>query len=125
MRLYSVHLGPAKPQGREVVLVKEGFSWPAFVFTFFWALVKGWWLTAILIFAVQLALSGAVYVVGFSPVAESVLSFAVLVLIGTFGNDLQRMELSLRHFEEIGVAAGPNLETAELRAFERLPQLAA
>ena len=124
MRLYSVHLGPATPQGREIVLVKEGFSWPAFLFTFFWALVKGWWLTAILILAAQIGLSAASYFIGFSAVGDTVLSFAVLFLIGAFANDLQRMELSLRNFHEAGVVAGTNLGAAELRAFERLPALA-
>ena len=125
MRLYSVHLGPATPEGREVVLVKEGFSWPAFLFTFVWALVKGWWLTAILIFAAQFGLSTVSYLVGFSAVGDTVLNFAVVFLIGTFANDLQRMELSLRNFHEAGVVAGPNLGAAELRAFERIPALSA
>jgi Protein of unknown function (DUF2628) len=125
MRLYSVHLGPATPQGREVVLVKEGFSWPAFLFTFFWALVKGWWLTAILIFTAQAGLSAASYAAGFSAAGETIVSFAVVFLIGAFANDLQRLELSLRNFREAGVVAGHNLGAAELRAFERIPALSA
>ena len=107
------------------MLVKEGFSWPAFLFTFFWALIKGWWLTAILIFAAQAGVSAASYVIGFSAAGDTVLSFAVLFLIGAFANDLQRMELALRNFHEAGVVAGPNLGAAELRAFERIAALAA
>lgn len=123
MRLYTVHLGPATPQGRDVALIKEGFCWPALFFTVFWALLKGLWRTALIIFALQLGLSGATFLLGLSPEAETVLSLTLLFLIGAFANDLQRFELARRHYEEIGVVAGRGLNAAALRAFERMPQL--
>ncbi len=123
MRLYTVHLGPATAEGRDVVLIKEGFSWPAFLFTLAWALVKGRWRTALVIFALQLGLSGVTFALGLAPAAETVLTLMLLFLIGAFANDLQRFELARRRYAEVGVVAGPGLDAAALRAFERMPQL--
>ena len=123
MRLYTVHLGPPAAQGRDVVFVKEGFSWPAFLFTIFWALAKGRWLTAIVIFTAQVALSAAALSYGFAPEAESAASFALLILIGVFANDMQRFELTRNGYEMTGVVAAPSVDAAALRAFDRMPQL--
>jgi hypothetical protein len=125
MRVYTVHLGPAAALGREVALVKEGFSWPAYLFTILWALVKGMWVTAILLFLVQACLSGAAMSFRAAPQASALASLALLFLIGAFGNDLRRFELSRRGFREIGVVAAGSLGAAEQRAFERLPELRA
>lgn len=125
MRLYTVHLGPPSDTGRDVVFVKEGFSWPAFLFTFFWALFKGLWLTAIFIFTAQVLLGAVTFSAGLAPEADTAASLALLVLIGAFGNDLQRFELARRGYDQVGVVAGPDPDTAALRAFERIPALRA
>ena len=47
MRLYSVHLRRhGLDPDRDIVLVKEGFSWPALLFSFLWALRHQLWLAA-------------------------------------------------------------------------------
>lgn len=125
MRIYTVHLGPQRaPNGRErdVVFVKEGFSWPAFTFAFIWAVVKGMWRSALILFAVQIAVGVATK--SFSPEVQGVLQLAMLFLFGAYGNDLQRFELARRGYTEIGVVAAGGLSAAEQRAFEHMPALA-
>ena len=45
--VYTVHMRrPALDPGTRLRLVKEGFSWPAFFFSFVWALWSRLWLVA-------------------------------------------------------------------------------
>ena len=44
MRVYTVHMRrPALDPDADFRLVKEGFSWPAFFFSFLWALWSRLW----------------------------------------------------------------------------------
>lgn len=127
MRIYTVHIAPpAGANGREprVAFVKEGFSWPAFFFNWVWALFKGMWLTALVLFFAGIAAVAAIERLSLSPTAQSVASLAFILLCGIFGNDLVRWELGRRGYREAGVVAAPNLAAAEQRAFERIPALA-
>jgi hypothetical protein len=126
MRIYTVHLGPARQGARErdIRFVKEGFSWPAALFSLFWALAKRMWVTAIAIFLAQALVSGIIQAATLSPEADTAVSVAFLFLLGTIANDLVRFELARRGYREVGVVAGRNLASAEQRAFERIPALA-
>ncbi len=126
MRIYTVHLGLERAnRERDIRFVKEGFSWPAFVFSLFWALAKGMWVTAVLIFLAQAAINGVIASARLSPEVQSVLSFAFFVLLGAFGNDFVRLELARKGYREVGVIAAANIAAAERRAFERIPALGA
>ena len=116
MRLYSVYL---RDHGREpmgdLVLVKEGFSWPAFVFTFLWALWSRMWLPAIVLFSV-IALAGwGVRHLGYGEDVEGLLSLVIGLSLGLFGNDLRRNWLDHQGFQEIAVVSGKNAEEAMRR----------
>ena len=62
MNTYTVHLRRhgLDPE-RDVVLVKEGFSWPAFFLSFLWALWHQLWLAAALILAAHIAISVGIH----------------------------------------------------------------
>lgn len=119
MRVYTVHLrqtgGDERPDPlRDLMLVKEGFSWPAFLFTALWALSRGLWLTALVLIIVQGGLAWAAEELGLDPALRLVLSVTIAVVVGSWGNDLRRRRLARRGFELVDVAAGPNTEGAEL-----------
>jgi len=59
-----------------IYVVKNGFSWPAFVFNFYWALSKRLWWLAVTIFAVAFA-----GLLGFSAVVHSNPGLACFVAI--------------------------------------------
>ena len=62
MRLYSVHLRRhGLDPDRDSVLGKEGFSWPALLFSFLWALRHRLWLAAVAIFLAVTTLNVAIY----------------------------------------------------------------
>ncbi|HAD86887.1 MAG TPA: DUF2628 domain-containing protein, partial [Rhodospirillaceae bacterium] len=53
MRVFTVHIRRhALDPDKDVRLIKEGFSWPAFLFSFLWALWNRMWWTALGLFVI-------------------------------------------------------------------------
>ena len=118
MRIYTVHelAGPAGADA-DVFLIKEGFCWPALVFSFLWAFYHRLWLvllglvalTAVLVaLHLRLDLSGEVAVAGV---------LGMKLVLGFFGNDLRRGLLALRGVSFSGVVSGRDAGEAERRLF--------
>ena len=60
MRIFTVHLRRhGLDPDHDLIVVKEGFSWPAFFLTGFWALCQRLWLAAALMFAAVAAICPA------------------------------------------------------------------
>ncbi len=127
MKIFSVHLRQdvvASPTGLAdgAVFVKEGFSWPAFLFSPVWSLLKGLWLIA--------AIHSGFYVVIGSLLAAGIvsedlfwlLSLAFSLLLGFEGNDFYRRKLARRALRERGVVVAENLQMAEHRFFAKFEQ---
>lgn len=126
MRVWTVHLPPATEEGagrrrpREPVLVREAFSWGAFLFGPIWLAAHRLWLAASLWFAATLALLLLV------PAGAAVLLPAAQFLLGCHARDLQRRGLARRGYAPAHVVVA---ERDEERALARLlaarPDLAA
>jgi hypothetical protein len=130
MRVYTVHVHPSRRDAdgigdRDVVLVKEGFSWPALFFSVIWAIWKGLWLVALLFLVLQTALSFFFNVFLIGTLTQVVLTLLLAIAIGFFANDLRRWTLSRRGFRDAGVVVGRDLLAAERRFFENSPGLTA
>jgi hypothetical protein len=126
MRLYTVHIRrPSPDPDRDVILVCEGFSWGAFLFTALWALWRRMWLAAFLIVLGGLVLDSVVELAGLDPVSEAVLSLAYSLYIGFAGNDWRRRSLARRGFEEIAVVGASDIGDAERRYFDQAAGLGA
>jgi hypothetical protein len=125
MRVYTVHMRrDALDPDRDVVMVKEGFCWPAFFFSVFWALWCRLWWVALGLFAANAALSAVLTFSGIDPVSEAAISFGLATLVGLLSNDLKRWTLKRRGFDEVAVVAASDVEAAELRFFDLHPGLA-
>jgi hypothetical protein len=112
LRIYTVHLRrPVRDQDKDVVLVKEGFSWPAFLFSGLWALWNRLWLVAL-----GLCLD---------PLSEIAISIGFALLVGFVANDLRRWTLAGRGYFEADVVAAPDALAAELRFYEHRPTVLA
>jgi hypothetical protein len=116
LRVYTAHLPPPSADDPTPVVIKEGFSWGAFIFGVIWALWYRLWIEAAALLALFLALGVIADFVSLSDGVESAVLLAVAVLIGFSGNDWRRESLRRRGFQEGGVASGPTSEDA-LRRF--------
>jgi Protein of unknown function (DUF2628) len=126
MRVYTVHMRrPALDPEEDFRLVKEGFSWPAFFFSFLWALWSRLWLVAAGLFAIEAVGSAGLSHLDGNFWAEAALSLGFAVMVGMFGNDLKRWTLFRRGYLEVAVVTGSTVDDAERRFWEQRPHLAA
>jgi hypothetical protein len=120
MRVWTVHVR----QGRETVLVREGFAWLAFLFPLLWFLANRMWLVLVLTLALGVAF-GAVADRLAEPLVIAV-GLAAQVLIGFHARDLRRWTLARRGWAMIGVVAAPGGEDSALaRLYGARPDLLA
>ncbi len=113
MKTYTAHVRPDRPP----VLVKEAFAWGAFLFGPLWLLWQHAWIAAVLsiiVFALILIAP---------PPFRSLLSFAVLLLLGLTGRDLVRWSLTRRGYQFAHVVAGRSPDDAYLRLLDHAPEL--
>jgi hypothetical protein len=119
MKIYTVHappaFGDAPPNPVGYVFVKEGFCWPALFVPELWLIFRRMWL----IFLLYLLLALVVYAFDRAEDASMAATFMLLarLLLAVEGNSLRRWTLGGRGFSFVGVAAGKNVEEAELRYF--------
>ena len=103
MRTWTVHLKPdAQP-----VLVREGWSWGAFLFGPFWLLFQRAWLPGGAVLALTLILAAAA-----RQPTQALLSLALGVLLGLLGRDLVRWSLERRGYRLAHVLAARDEEGA-------------
>ena len=98
--------------------VKEGFSWPAFILSVFWALWHRLWLAALIFFAANTVLGVGLVLAGADALSASVALFGLAVIIGWTANDMRRAKLSAQGFAERAPVIASTGETAILRYFE-------
>ena len=111
MRLYTVHIRDEP----DIVLVKEGFSWPAFVFSFLWAAALGLWWVALAIFAAALALGAVLDLVGAGLASRAIVQFGFHLLVGLSANDLRRWTLARAGYRDGALSSGADALEAERR----------
>ena len=118
MRVYTVHIRPeysAPDDG--AVLVKEGFSWPAFWFGPIWALALNLWAVAAVLLAAAAVFGLALELSGADFLARAAIIAGFQMLVGFTANDFRRWSLARRGFAEASVVAAPDPLAAERRYF--------
>jgi hypothetical protein len=125
MRIYTAYVrhGGLDPN-RDVVLVKEGFSWPAFIFGVLWALSRRLWLAAIVFVLAFAAIEAFARFAGLDPTTGAALMLGLSAGFGWLGNDLRRKKLERDGFVFQGVVAGENFDAALARFLDGAPGLA-
>ena len=126
MRVYTVHVRtPTQRLDRDVILVREGFNWLAFLFSPLWALGSRLWLVALGLIALELLWATLAMELGLDVVTQGAISFGLALLIGWVANDLRRWTLFRRGYAEVGVVAARENDEAMQRLFDQHALLAA
>jgi hypothetical protein len=110
--------GTLPPDPMRLVFVKEGFSWPAFLFAGPWLLYRRLWLVFIGYIIVALALGAAGHAVG-----GPLFGFAILALHFLFALEataLRAWTLERHGYRLVGIAEGRREEEAEIRYFSEI-----
>ena len=121
MRVWTVHTAPAAAPirpARAPVLVREGFSWGAFLFSLPWLLLHRLWLTALLWVA------GALALMLLLPAPTGVVAvLAGQFLLGCHAPDLRRWGLRRRGYDGLHLVAERDEDRAVARLLETRPEL--
>jgi hypothetical protein len=119
MRIYTVHELPGAPlDGNGIVLVKEGFSFPAFAFSWIWLAFHRLWIALAIWIGAAVSLSYLAQEIA-GPGAAAIVSLALNFMLGAEANDIRRWTLSRIGYREAGIAAGATLEEAERNFFAK------
>lgn len=121
---YTLHLpGSAQPGDplplERAVVVRDGFSWMAFLFTFLWFFWHRLWLAGILILAAVLGLAFGLRLLGVPPGTATVAEFLLMVLVGLEASSLRRWTLERHGRPAVDAVVASDLEEAETKSFSR------
>ena len=124
MKTYTLHVpadtAPGDPAALDkATLVKDGFSWGAFFFSFLWLFAHRLWLAGLIVLVAMGALAALLQGlrVGTTAAFWAWLLFAVLV--GLEANSLRRWTLTRRGRPAVDVVSGGDRDDAETKAFSR------
>ena len=126
MNVYTVHLRRhGLDPDRDLLVVKEGFSWPAFFLSFLWALWHRLWVPAAVIFLAGAAIGLLGAKLHLDSLSQWALSLGLAAIVGYLGNDLRRRLLDRQGFALADVSSGDDADAALRRYLDAEPALAA
>jgi hypothetical protein len=118
--IYTVHQkGEGEAALAEVVLVREGFSFWAFLFHVFWLLYQRQFLAALLFLPIYLAPAMAAEYFAVSAIGAGIAQLAVQVWLGSAAHDIQRATLTRKGYRLVDVVCAPSALLAEQRFLDR------
>jgi hypothetical protein len=123
MSVYTVHQPPldsgaAATEPYRFVFVRDGFSWWAFLLTPLWMLRHRLWLALAIYVLVSAALDVGLRALGASAFVLVLAGLLISLLAGLEAGTLRRSKLARRHWRNIGVVTGDDVEDAERRFFD-------
>src|SRR5918911_4931947 len=124
MKTYTLHV-PAEAHPGDAgaldraVLVRDGFSWGAFFFSFLWFFAHRLWLAGLIVLVAAVGLGAALQVLRVGQGATFWAEFLLAVLVGLEAGSLRRWTLERRGRPAVDVVAAQDREEAETKAFAR------
>lgn len=125
MKIYTVHnrqeaSGSLVGLAEDVILVKEGFSWPALFIPLIWLIYKRMWIVLGFYLAAEAGLMATVYGGLLPEIGATAGTLALSLILGFEGNDLYRWTLHRRRYREHGFSVGEDYAAAEHRYFSAM-----
>ena len=120
---YTLHVPasaePGDPEAlEEAELVKDGFAWGAFLFTFLWFFWHRLWLAGLAVLVAVIGLPFALQALRVGTGAGFLAELLLSLLIGLEANSLKRWTLR-RKKPAVDVVTASDLEEAEAKVFAR------
>ena len=103
----------------ESELVKDAFSWGAFLFTFLWFFFHRLWLAGLGVLLLVFAFGGIMALLDVHPLAGSIARLLLQSLIGLEANSLRRWTLARHGRPAVDAVTAADRDEAEAKAFAR------
>jgi hypothetical protein len=122
MAVYTIHQPPLRngetaPDTDRFAFVRDGFYVWAFLLGPLWMAWRRLWLVLVLYVVALIGVAVALRYSGASNWVQSLVTFAIMILIGLEAGSLRRWTLARRGWKNVGVVVGDDLESAERRFF--------
>lgn len=125
MAVYTVH-GPASYYGTDVrtapdqlVFVRDGFYFWAFVASFLWLLWHRLWMATLGYLVITIVAEIAMWSFGVGSGTRLLVMAVIALLLGLEAGSLRRWKLSRRKWRQLDIVVADSEEAAERRFFER------
>lgn len=123
MNTYTLHVPadarPGEPRALDkAVLVRDGFSWGAFLFTALWFFVQRLWLAGLLVLVAVVGLATGLTWLRVAPGAVFLAELLLALLIGLEASSLKRWTLRRRK-PAVDVVGAATRDEAEVKSFAR------
>ncbi|KAA2237852.1 DUF2628 domain-containing protein [Salinarimonas soli] len=124
MKPYTLHLPNDAPIGEpealdRAVLVRDTFSWGAFIFTALWFFWHRLWLVGLAVLVGLFLVQAGLQALGAHPTAVFLAQILLSLLLGLEAASLRRWTLRRRGRPEVDTVMADGLEEAETKAFRR------
>jgi hypothetical protein len=116
-QLFEVYHDASLPDEEAIVLVRQGFSIPAFVFHIGWLLYHRLWIEGAIFMALYVGIVMAGDHYGFSSASLAIGQLALQCLLGANAADIRGLILEHRGFKLVDVATGTSAWDAERRYY--------
>lgn len=121
---YTLHVSPFAASGdaealERADLVRDGFSWGAFLAPMLWFFRHRHWFLGLGALAIVLGLYGILKLAGFGPGAILAAEIVLHLLFGLEGSSLRRWAYAVQGRPAVDVVLAGSLEEAETKSFGR------
>ena len=111
---------PGDPDAlQRAVLVKDGFSWGAFIFSFFWFFAHRLWVAGLIVLVAALSLGFLMQALRVGAGGTFLAELLLALLVGLEASSLRRWTLARRSRPAVDVVAARDREEAETKTFAR------
>ena len=113
MRIYLVHISTKVDERKQMpIILRDGFSCPAFLFTAVWAVWHKLWKQALMIILIWVAGGSFLYYLGAADFLYFLAFLGFALMVGFIANDFLSKALCRRGFQLVGLVAAKNSEFA-------------
>jgi Protein of unknown function (DUF2628) len=123
MSIYTVHVPSpttekSAPEPERFIFVRDGFSFWAFLLGPLWMLWHRLWLVFICYLVLVALLHIGLHMIGASTAVTFAADALLALLVGFEAATLRRLTLARRHWDNVGIVVGDDVEAAERRFFD-------
>ena len=97
---------------RDISVIKEGFSWPAFFFSILWACFHRLWLAIGIYICFQCSFYALFKFIHLDQLSQGIVSIGIAIIFGFMANDFLQQKRSKEGFELYAIVRGKNKEQA-------------
>jgi ABC-type Fe3+-siderophore transport system permease subunit len=124
MKTYTLHLRDGAVAGdpealETALLVKDGFSFGAFAFSFLWFFAHRLWLAGLAVLAAAAGLAALLWLFGVGRGAGFAAELLLALLVGLEANSLRRWTLARHGRPAVDAVSAASRDEAEMKSFSR------